>query len=96
MWKEIFILMDVNVRPNKARVVTQFPENRGIQIMHCPPKQPNVNVAKHVQDMMGKSFRNLEATAQGLEKLGVALVIARNVCDVAVMKRFTYILKQRY
>lgn len=58
---EIFIFMNDNARLHRARVVTQFLENYGIQRIKWQSKSPDSNPIKKVWDMMGRSIGELEA-----------------------------------
>ena len=72
LW-ENFIFMDDNAPPHRARVVTEFPKDHGIEQMEWPAKSPDLNPIEHVWDMMGRSIEQLETHPHGLQQQGVAL-----------------------
>lgn len=76
------MFLDYNACPHRARAVTQFLENHGIQPMDSPSKFIDLNSTENVCDMITENTGELEATPQGLQQLRVALEAAWDALDV--------------
>lgn len=90
-----FILMDDNARPHRARVVTEFLLDNGIERMEWPAMSPDLNPIEHVWDMMRRSIDQLEPYPQGLQQLGVALEAVWDALAVRDINRLIGSMRQR-
>ena len=90
-----FIFMDDNARPHRARVVTQYLADHGIERMDWPSKSPDLNPIEHAWDMMARSIEELEVQPNGLQQLGVALEAAWDALDVRDVNRLVNSMRQR-
>lgn len=68
-----FVFMHDNARPHTARIVAQYLEEVGINVMRWPARSPDINPIEHVWDMLGRRIRKRRGQLFTLQQLRNAL-----------------------
>lgn len=70
---EHFQLMQDNARPHVARIVTQYLEEVGIQVMQWPARSPDLNPIEHIWDTLKQKVRARNPAPTTLGELETAI-----------------------
>lgn len=68
------LYMDDNARPHRARIVTAYKEQEGIDTIFWPAMSPDMNPIEHVWDFIGRNLNRRDPPCQNLAELRAAIV----------------------
>ena len=66
--------MDGNARPHRARVVNDYLEDEGIELLDWPSRSPDLNPIEHAWDALQRQINARLAQPQTAQQLANALV----------------------
>lgn len=71
--RPVFILLDDNATPHRARSVDQCLEAEAIEHLDWPAQFPNLNSVEHIWDMVGRAVRDRTFQSRTFQELRDAL-----------------------
>ena len=90
-----FRYQDDNATCHRARVVTQYLTQVGVNKMQQPAKSPDCNPIEHLWDELGRAVNNMDHPPQNLDQLRLALVQKWNEIPVERLQRLIASMPRR-
>ena len=90
------ILQDDNATPHRARIATQYEEQRGIQRMEWPANSPDLAPIEHLWDALGRRVRENYPPPATIEELSHRLQVEWENIPQVFLRRLVNSMRRHY